>query len=107
MSVPIKLLPAKKSTFATVPSESLALASIVMFAPELKFAPAVGFVMLTVGGCPVLILIENIPRPCVAATSVLPIQNNSSTEQFVGPSLLGDQLAPALALAKTPTSVPT
>jgi hypothetical protein len=52
-------------------------------------------------------LIENIPRPYVAATSVSFIQNNSSTAQFVGPSLLADQLCPPFALAKTPTSVPT
>src|ERR1044071_3654351 len=50
---------------------------------------------------------ENIPRPCVAATSLSFIQNSSSTEQFVGPSLLADQLCPPFALAKTPTSVPT
>src|ERR1043165_5698759 len=50
---------------------------------------------------------ENIPRPCVAATSVSFIQNSSSTEQFVGPSLLADQLCPPFSLAKTPTSVPT
>src|SRR5215470_12500815 len=50
---------------------------------------------------------ENIPRPCVAATSVSFIQNSSSTEQFVGPSLLADQLCPPFSLAKMPTSVPT
>ncbi|MFI6849477.1 hypothetical protein OG535_39370 [Kitasatospora sp. NBC_00085] len=34
------------------------------------------------------------------------IQNRSSTEQLVGPSLVGDQVAPASSLANRPTSVP-
>ena len=105
--MPTTIPSAKKSTLLTNPSPSLALALIVILAGGSKLAPFAGAVMLTEGGWPVLMLIENMPRPCVAATSVLPIQKSSSTEQLVGPSLLGDQLAPPLALAKTPTSVPT
>jgi hypothetical protein len=37
---------------------------------------------------------------------MVPIQNSSSTEQFVGPSLVGDHVVPPSSLANTPTSVP-
>lgn len=33
-----------------------------------------------------------IPRPCVTEMRVSPIQNKSSTEQFVGPWFVGDQV---------------
>src|SRR2546430_4818785 len=45
------------------------------------------------------------PRPCVAATSVWLIQKSSLTDALAEASLPGDQLAPPLMLAKTPTSV--
>src|SRR5436190_8544711 len=48
----------------------------------------------------------NRPRPCVAATSVDPIQNSSSTETFAGPSCGSVQVAPRSWLTKSPTSVP-
>src|SRR5262245_42593725 len=47
--------------------------------------------------------IWNKPRPCVAHTSVSPTQKSSSTEHVVGPSLVGDHVAPASSLANTPT----
>ena len=37
---------------------------------------------------------------------VPPIQNKSSTEQYVGPSFVGNQVAPESSLAYRPTSVP-
>jgi hypothetical protein len=46
------------------------------------------------------------PRPCVTEMRVSPIQNRSSTEQLVGPSLVGDQVVPESSLANGPTSVP-
>src|SRR5215213_6746148 len=48
----------------------------------------------------------NMPRPWVTQISTSFIQNRSSTEQFVGPSLVGDHVAPVSSLANTPTSVP-
>src|SRR6266496_6239536 len=50
--------------------------------------------------------IMNMPRPWVTAISVFPIQKRSSTEQLVGPSLVGDHVAPASSLAYRPISVP-
>ena len=47
-----------------------------------------------------------IPRPWVTETRVSPIQNRSSTEQFVGPWFVGDHVAPESSLANRPTSVP-
>jgi len=41
--------PWKNSTFWIVPSESRAVALTVMLAGAVKFAPAIGLVMLTVG----------------------------------------------------------
>ena len=49
--------------------------------------------------------IQNKPRPCVTATSRSSIQNNSFTETFAGPWLVGHHVAPASPLANTPTSV--
>jgi len=50
VSVPTRLLPLKKSTFATVPSLSAAVAFTVTLAGAVKVAPLAGLVMLTVGG---------------------------------------------------------
>ena len=49
--------------------------------------------------------IENSPRPCVAATSVVPIQNSSSTATFAGPRCGTSHVEPPSWLVKTPTSV--
>lgn len=50
----------------------------------------------------------NMPRPCVAAASVVASSQNSwSTETLAGPSLVVAHVAPPFSLAKIPTSVPT
>src|SRR5579859_3368038 len=67
-------------------------------------SPAVPTQVMT-GGMMVTLL-ENTPRPWVAATRLLPIQKSSSATVLAGPSLLADQVAPPLVEANTPTSVP-
>ncbi len=49
---------------------------------------------------------ENMPRPNVPANRVFSIHCRSKTAQLVGPSFVGDQLAPPSSLANTPRSVP-
>ena len=67
---------------------------------------AAGVAVITVGGAAPLESAANTPRPCVAATSVVPIQNISSTDTFAGPSCGRSQVEPPSRLTKTPTSVP-
>jgi hypothetical protein len=50
VSSPILVVPWKNSTFVIVPSESAAVALIVMFAGWGNVAPSTGLVMSTVGG---------------------------------------------------------
>src|SRR6266568_3850349 len=50
VTVPTSVVPSKNSTFATVPSASVALALTVTFAGGRKMALLAGAVMLTVGG---------------------------------------------------------
>ena len=49
---------------------------------------------------------RNMPRPCVTHTRDSAIQNRSNTGQLVGPSFVGDQVAPPSSLVNSPTSVP-
>lgn len=44
-------------------------------------------------------VVRNMPRPCVAAYKVWPIQNSWSTLTFAGPSLTGLHVTPASVLA--------
>src|SRR4051812_43552488 len=53
-----------------------------------------------------LVSASNMPRPCVAATSLVPIQNSSSTDTFAGPSVGTVQVDPPSSEAKMPTSGP-
>ena len=45
------------------------------------------------------------PRPCVTATSVVPMKKTSSTETFAGPSCGTVHVVPPSSLVKSPTSV--
>jgi hypothetical protein len=60
VSVPINVEPLKKATFATVPSESAAVAASAMFAGAVNDAPVVGDVSDTVGSAGVG---ETVPLP--------------------------------------------
>src|SRR5882672_5622763 len=56
VAVPTSVPPSKKSTFATLPSASLAVAFTVMLAGAVKTALLAGLVIATVGGVSTLIL---------------------------------------------------
>src|SRR3954469_6018886 len=58
----------------------------------LPFPPEMALAEADNAGGPRVGVVTNIPRPWVTATSLLPSQNNSSTETLAGPSLTVDQV---------------
>src|SRR5437867_13368117 len=75
--------------------------------PGRQFSASMVALSATMSDGPFCGVMENRPRPCVAATNLLQSHNSSSTATLAGPSLLVDQVAPPSEVPNTPTSVPT
>src|SRR5256885_391722 len=75
------------------------------FVAVLKFAASAGVAQVIAGVVAVDGVVVKRPRPCVTATSVVPMKKTSSTETFAGPSCGTVHVVPPSSLVKSPTSV--